>query len=402
MIDKAQGKYEIFNLHVESINHSFFAEGFHVHNMDVKAQFNKKVDKNRIEQIEQSLKELELKIDKIKELELKIDKLYEVFGHLGEYLHKIRFTRVEPESKSTAESVSSVVLRIDKDFDKFNYDHQTNLIKEIGYYTGTTENSIKIIDISSGSVIVTLEMPEESALKLMKLWMNQDIVISTLKISSVEVKSLELKEQKPLLELPLKIDSKKISILFLSANPTDTSQLRLGEEVRSIETALRSSDFRDKFEIIQCWATRIVDIQSALLRHKPVIVHFSGHGSVAGEIILESNEGKSTSVSIHSLSNLFSILKDNIKCVVLNACFSEKQANAIADEIDCVIGMSKAIGDKSAIFFATSFYQALGYGRDVLTSFNLGCSQIDLSKSADFEIPQLIANKQNPSEIMLI
>ena len=56
------------------------------------------------------------------------------------------------------------------------------------------------------------------------------------------------------------------------------------------------------------------------------------------------------------------MLRDNIRCVVLNACYSEAQAQAIAEAIDCVVGMTSAVGDDAAIEFATAFYRALGYG----------------------------------------
>jgi hypothetical protein len=168
-----------------------------------------------------------------------------------------------------------------------------------------------------------------------------------------------------------------IKILFLAANPTDTSRLRLDQEIRSIDQALRQAEFRDKFDVEQHWAVRVVDLQGYLLRHKPDIVHFSGHGTAANEIILEDNQGKSQPVSTRALGQLFSVLKDNIRCVVLNACYSERQAQAIAAHIDCVIGMSKAIGDSAAVSFAEAFYQALGYGRDVKAAFDLGCLQID-------------------------
>jgi hypothetical protein len=87
---------------------------------------------------------------------------------------------------------------------------------------------------------------------------------------------------------------------------------------------------------------------------------------------------------------LFSVLKDNIKCVVLNACYSEKQARAIAQSIDFVVGMSKAIGDSDAISFASAFYQALAFGRDMKTAFELGCLQLGLEKSNNQYTPKLL------------
>jgi hypothetical protein len=172
------------------------------------------------------------------------------------------------------------------------------------------------------------------------------------------------------------IMDKEIKILFLAANPFDTTRLRLDEEIRSIEQSLRLSEYSRKFDIKQHWAVRVSDIQALLMRYQPDIVHFSGHGSTKGEIILEDKFGNGHLVSPRSLSKLFSILKDNVKCVLLNACFSLDQASAISDHIEYVIGMSNTIGDQTAISFATSFYQALGYGKDIKTAFDLGCLQI--------------------------
>jgi len=194
--------------------------------------------------------------------------------------------------------------------------------------------------------------------------------------------------------------NKPIKIFFLAANPEDTNPLRLDEEMRGIDQALRQAEFRDKFDVRQHWAIRVTDLQGYLLRHKPDIVHFSGHGSTASEIILEDNEGNSHPVSIRALSQLFSVLKGNIRCVVLNTCYSEQQAQAIAKHIDCVTGMSKAIGDAAAISFSIAFYQALAFGKDIKTAFDLGCLQIDLENLNEQDTPKLIAININPSEIV--
>jgi len=193
-----------------------------------------------------------------------------------------------------------------------------------------------------------------------------------------------------------------IKILFLAANPKDTSQLKLDEEMRAIDQAIRQSEFRDRFDIKQQWAVRVTDLQGYLLRHKPDIVHFSGHGSTLSEIVLENNSGNSQPVPSHALSQLFSMLKDNIRCVILNACYSEQQARAIAEHIECVIGMSEAIGDSAAISFATAFYQALGYGRNVKTAFDLGRVQIDLENLNEQDTPKLLASDTNPEEIVFV
>jgi hypothetical protein len=131
-----------------------------------------------------------------------------------------------------------------------------------------------------------------------------------------------------------------VKVLFLAANPTDTRQLRLDEEIREIDIAFRQAEYRNRFDIRQHWAVRVIDLQSHILRHEPNIVHFSGHGRSSSQIILENALGESQPVSPRALSQLFSVLHENIRCVVLNACYSEQQAQAIAEHIECVVGMS--------------------------------------------------------------
>lgn len=193
-----------------------------------------------------------------------------------------------------------------------------------------------------------------------------------------------------------------IKILFLAANPRDTSHLRLDEEVRAIDEALLKATFREKFDLKQHWALRVTDLQGYLLRHKPDIVHFSGHGNTANEILLEDLHGHYCPISPRALSQVFSILKDNVRCIVLNACYSEQQAQAIARHIDCVIGMATSIGDAAAISFAAAFYQALGYGRSIQTAFDLGCAQIDLENLDEQDTPKLVSLANTSAQMVLV
>jgi CheY-like chemotaxis protein len=194
--------------------------------------------------------------------------------------------------------------------------------------------------------------------------------------------------------------SAAIKILFLAANPSNTARLQIDAESRSIDQALRQAEFRDRFEVAQHWAVRVTDLQALLLRHEPDILHFSGHGSDRSELIFEDDLGRIQPVSARALGQLFSVLKGNIRCVVLNACYSEDQARAIAQHIDCVIGMSKSISDPASVSFSAAFYQALGFGRDVKTAFDLGCIQIDLANLGEQDTPKLLSVIGNPENVV--
>jgi hypothetical protein len=194
----------------------------------------------------------------------------------------------------------------------------------------------------------------------------------------------------------------RLIILFLAANPTDTTRLQLDQEMRAVDEALRRSEYRARFDLRSHWAVQYSDLQELFLRYQPQIVHFSGHGSDAGEVILQDSSGSAKTLSVAALASLFAILKDNVQCVVLNACYSEPQARAIAEHIDCVVGMSRAISDTAAVDFAAAFYLGLGYGRSVQTAYDLGCNRLDLGGFGEKDIPQLVARRHNPQDLVLV
>jgi len=190
------------------------------------------------------------------------------------------------------------------------------------------------------------------------------------------------------------------TILFWAANPVDTAPLQLGNEVRTIEERLRGSDLRDRFVLEQQWAVRPGDLAEGLLRYTPQIVHFSGHGNESGDLVMRGDDGSSQPVSNTALADLFAIAGDSVRCVVFNSCFSQAQAEAVAQHVDCVVGTSRAIEDDAAVRFAAGFYRALGYGRSVATAFDLGCNEIDLASIAGADIPQLITRPDiDPSTV---
>ena len=181
-----------------------------------------------------------------------------------------------------------------------------------------------------------------------------------------------------------------MKILFIGATPSDLTHLRLDKEIRTIREKLQQTSNYKSFVIEQEWAIRVTDLQGIFLRHKPNIVHFSGHGNDSGEIIIENSDGESYPISIQALTQLFSEFTNNIECVVLNACYSETQGTAIAQHIQYVIGMSDELSDDAAISFSFSFYQALGFGEDIKKAFNLGCIQIGLENLKEQKIPKLL------------
>jgi hypothetical protein len=178
-------------------------------------------------------------------------------------------------------------------------------------------------------------------------------------------------------------------ILILSANPKNTTNLRLDEEVREIKNTLQLSSHRDEFEIVTESAVQVDDLTRFLSHHQPTIVHFSGHGTGTDGLILEDNFGNQQLVSTQALAKLFDLFQQQVECVLLNACYSKEQAAAIHQHIDCVVGMNQAIGDKAAIKFSIGFYTALFSERDYQDCFHMGCAAIDLQGIPEYATPEI-------------
>ena len=183
-------------------------------------------------------------------------------------------------------------------------------------------------------------------------------------------------------------------ILILTANPKGTTPLRLDEEVREIDAGLQRSQHRDQFVLEQKWAVRPRDIQRAMLDINPSIIHFSGHGAGSEGLVFEDETGEAKLVDGEALAGLFSLFEEQVECVLLNGCYSEVQADAIAQHINYVIGMNKAIGDRAAIEFAVGFYDALGAGKPVKLAYKFGCAAILLAGIREELTPTL---KEKPN-----
>lgn len=170
-----------------------------------------------------------------------------------------------------------------------------------------------------------------------------------------------------------------MKILILASNPR--KDLNLNEEIRDLQGVIDRSRQREQFEVEIGLAVRPGDLQGLLLKHDPQIVHFCGHGTGEQGLMLQDPTGQERLVTTDALKNFFELFSDQVECVLLNACYSEVQADAIVEHINYVIGMSQEIRDDAAIAFATGFYGALGYGRSIEQSYKFGCNQIQLTIS---------------------
>ncbi|HEX7316646.1 MAG TPA: hypothetical protein VF297_22280 [Pyrinomonadaceae bacterium] len=180
----------------------------------------------------------------------------------------------------------------------------------------------------------------------------------------------------------------RIKILFLATGADDESPRRSEREAREIEKRLRAASERDAFELVTRWAVRAADLQEHLLEHRPRIVHLSGAGTEAGDLLLSDDDGHRP-VSLQAMAGLFKILKDNIRVIVLNVPYADGLAQQLRWVVDFTVSMRGALDEETARTFSAYLYQALGYGRTVSEGFDLAVNQLMLDGVAGSAAPSL-------------
>jgi formylglycine-generating enzyme required for sulfatase activity/tRNA A-37 threonylcarbamoyl transferase component Bud32 len=181
-----------------------------------------------------------------------------------------------------------------------------------------------------------------------------------------------------------------VSILFLGARAKD---LALTEEFNAL-----ARELDEWFDLNSRWGEPASNWPDLLDRYDPQVLHFSGHGNEGG-LFLTDASGRSHVPKPSVVAEVFAPLRDRVRCVVLNACYSEAQALLIAEHIDVVIGIDGTIGDARAREFSQAFYNQLGKGHSVGEAFERAKLKLALGND---KVPALrIHSNVDPRKVVL-
>lgn len=191
-------------------------------------------------------------------------------------------------------------------------------------------------------------------------------------------------------------DRTPIKVLFFGANPRDTQPLRVDEEIREIQQVIKQGKERDNIWVRSEWAVRPRDITQALIDFQPHFVHFAGHGGgEEGSFAGENDIGYAHIIPVDGLVQAFKAVGKDVRCVIVNACRTERLAQALATIIPCVVGMRQPVGDQSAIHFSIGFYQALAAGMPVEVAFDVGVSQLQMTPEGNDALAPLLLHRMD-------
>lgn len=172
-------------------------------------------------------------------------------------------------------------------------------------------------------------------------------------------------------------------ILFLAANPSGQSQIKTNPEHRKIKEELQQGAFRDQYEFLPSeFALTAKSLLRAFSKNKPDIIHFAGHGEQDGIIIAKENN-EVQRVSTDALKFIFRPLTGIVKIIILNACYSAKQAQELSEIGVFVVGNKLPVNDDAAITFSVGFYLGLGEGKGFFGALNDGIALLMIEHGND-------------------
>lgn len=166
----------------------------------------------------------------------------------------------------------------------------------------------------------------------------------------------------------------KAKIVFLTANPKDTEALNINKEFMAVQDEL--GDGKKEIQLRLLLDVGKDEFARALLKERPTILHFSGHGTADQGLVFQNEDDYSETMGLERLVQTLREFADTLECVVLNACYSEAQAQAIAHYIPNVIGTNNAIPDVKAIAFARDFYMGISEGMSYEKAFRFASIQV--------------------------
>lgn len=182
-------------------------------------------------------------------------------------------------------------------------------------------------------------------------------------------------------------DPGKHKLFYFAANPSDQDAIRTGLDLREIKSALAFATKKDKLVIADtAFSARRTDLINGLRKHRPTIVHFAGHGNESG-LALEDEEGYSSKLSNKSLKILFGQYK-SVKCVFLNACHTQSQAELISTENIYVLGTPTSIDDSMAAKFASAFYTSIAEGKELESAYRIAV--VELEEYPEVAVPRML------------
>lgn len=196
--------------------------------------------------------------------------------------------------------------------------------------------------------------------------------------------------------------NESLRILYATASPD--GDLRVSQEIRRVKIAVATALHRDSIDIEHAPDVTPSDLLDHLTRFQPHVIHFSGHAN--GDVLVFDDgtlEGGERVIPISLFMDAVSAPDQKPSLVVLNACESAENLEALLGGVPLAIGMAASVGDADAIVFATRFYRAVADGQTVESALTISRVEMQMNGLPDHDLPTIVAAPGvDPSDVRLV
>ena len=169
---------------------------------------------------------------------------------------------------------------------------------------------------------------------------------------------------------------KKLTILFLGLDIKDMEILKSNEEFQLIYDIIEESEYKDYIQIIPALSIKRNQLRSKILKYRPQVLHFVGHGiEKIGTIFPGDNLDTDSNTLEFDLISTIEKYSNFIKLVVFNTCYTGDLAKKLKNVIDISIGVNETVDDDGAISFTRGFYRVFCNGENIYDSFEKGITE---------------------------
>ncbi len=129
-------------------------------------------------------------------------------------------------------------------------------------------------------------------------------------------------------------DMRPVTILFISADSQDLSPIGFVEEYTALSRALGPSRQTGRMVVARAPNCSVSELHSAIVKHRPQILHFSGHGSNKGFYFVNS-DGEGETLNPKALAQYLTLQgpKVGLRLAVFSACQADVHAELYADAV---------------------------------------------------------------------
>ncbi|MCB9796308.1 MAG: hypothetical protein H6741_26740 [Alphaproteobacteria bacterium] len=185
-------------------------------------------------------------------------------------------------------------------------------------------------------------------------------------------------------------------VLFVGWAGGGMVPLHVATEADGLHAALKASLHHERFELHVLLEPGVPELEAALRRLRPHVLHLSAHGNELGRLYVREGEDYVT-VEYEALAGTIAVYGEQLRLVVLNACYSSALADLLSQTARAVVGIDSMVDDRAALGFASSLYGALGDGDDLADAVAVAMQR---ARQASPRLPGRYRMRASPSALL--